>query len=62
MNGGMRFTPEQIRSLPLAMQIKIGLGIAAQLAKADSVAGKEKLKGAEADAKMRPEGICSLPL
>lgn len=52
MTGGLHFTPEKIRSLPLAMQIKIGLGIAAQLAKAAPVAGQEKPKGAEADAKM----------
>lgn len=52
MAGGLHFTPEQIRSLPLAMQIKIGLGIAAQLAQAAPVVGKDKPKGAEADAKM----------
>lgn len=52
MAGGLHFTPEQIRALPLTMQIKIGLGIAAQLAQADPVAGKDKSKGAEADAKM----------
>lgn len=52
MAGGLHFTPEQIRSLPLAMQIKIGLGIAAQLAQAAQVAGQEKQKGAEADAPM----------
>lgn len=52
MAGGLHFTPEQIRSLPLAMQIKIGLGIAAQLSQATLVAGQEKPKGAEADAKM----------
>lgn len=53
MAGGLHFTPEQIRSLPLAMQIKIGLGIAAQLAQTHPpVAGQDKPKGAEADAKM----------
>lgn len=52
MCGGLRFTPEQIRSLPLAMQVKIGLGIAQQLAKAQLVAGQEKTEGREADAKM----------
>lgn len=52
MAGGLHFTPEQIRSLPLAMQIKIGLGIAAQLAQTTQVAGQDKPKGAEADAKM----------
>lgn len=52
MAGGLHFTPEQIRSLPLTMQIKIGLGIAAQLSQATPVAGQEKPKGTEADAKM----------
>lgn len=52
MTGGLHFTPEQIRSLPLTMQIKIGLGIAAQLAKADPVAGQVKPKGEEENAKM----------
>lgn len=33
MNGGMRFTPEQLRALPLSMQEKIGMAIAAQLEK-----------------------------
>ena len=42
MNGGMRFTPEQIRALPLSMQEKIGLAIASQMAKAVPVAGDEK--------------------
>lgn len=31
----MRFTPEQLRALPLSMQEKIGLAIAAQLKKTD---------------------------
>ena len=38
MSGGMRFTPEQLRALPLLMQEKIGLAIAAQLVKADPAA------------------------
>lgn len=52
MAGGLHFTPEQIRSLPLTMQIKIGLGIVAQLAQAAPVAGQEKPKGADANAQM----------
>lgn len=52
MTGGLHFTPEQIRSLPLTMQIKIGLGIAKQLAKAPQVAGQEKPERSEANAKM----------
>lgn len=51
MTGGLHFTPEQIRTLPLAMQVKIGLGIAEQLAKAGSVAGQEKPERREAGAK-----------
>lgn len=45
MTGGLHFTPEQIRSLPLAMQIQIGLEIAAQLIQAPPVAGKEEKDG-----------------
>ena len=45
MNGGMRFTPEQIRALPLSMQEKIGIAIAYQMAKAVPVAGKEDGNG-----------------
>lgn len=45
MTGGLHFTPEQIKSLPLAMQIQIGLGIAAQLIQAPPVAGKEDGNG-----------------
>lgn len=52
MAGGLHFTPEQIRALPLTMQIKIGLGIAAQLSQAAPMAAQEKPKGVEADAKM----------
>lgn len=52
MAGGLHFTPEQIRSLPLAMQIKIGLDIAAQLSQETQLAGQEKPKGVEADDKM----------
>ena len=44
MAGGLHFTPEQIRSLPLTMQIKIGLSIASQLAQATPVAGQEELE------------------
>lgn len=52
MTGGLHFTPEQIRTLPLAMQIQIGLEIAAQLIQAPPVAGQEKPERWEADAKM----------
>lgn len=62
MTGGLHFTPEQIRTLPLAMQVKIGLGIAEQLAKAPPVADQEKPERREADAQMRPEGICKVPV
>lgn len=41
MAGGLRFTPEQIRELPLSMQMQIGLGIAAQLAQTVPVAAQE---------------------
>lgn len=41
MAGGLRFTPEQIRELPLSMQMQIGLGIAAQLAHDTPVAAQE---------------------
>lgn len=33
MSGGLRFTPEQLRALPLLMQEKIGLAIAEQMEK-----------------------------
>lgn len=62
MAGGLHFTPEQIRALPLTMQIKIGLGIAAQLSQADPVAGQEKQKGVEPDAEMRSKGVCKMSL
>ena len=62
MAGGLHFTPEQIRTLPLTMQIKIGLGIAAQLSQAAPVAGQEKTKGVETDAEMRSKGICKMSL
>lgn len=52
MIGGLHFTPEQIRALPLDMQVKIGLGIAKQLAKALPVAGQEKHKGERKNASM----------
>lgn len=42
MSGGLHFTPEQIRSLPLSMQIKIGLEIAEQLTKTASIEVKKK--------------------
>ena len=42
MSGGLHFTPEQIRSLPLSMQIKIGLEIAEQLTKTASIEAKKK--------------------
>ena len=42
MSGGLHFAPEQIRTLPLSMQIKIGLGIAEQLTKTASIEVKEK--------------------
>ena len=52
MTGGLHFTPEQIRSLPLTMQIQIGLGIAEQLSQVEPVAGQNESKGGEASAKM----------
>ena len=52
MTGGLHFTPEQIKALPLSMQLQIGLGIADQLAQTDSVAEREKPGGGENDAKM----------
>lgn len=42
MAGGLHMTPEQIRTLPLSIQLQIGLGIAAQMTQAASVAGKNK--------------------
>jgi hypothetical protein len=42
VTGGLHFTPEQIRSLPLSMQIKIGLEIAEQLTKTASIEVKKK--------------------
>ena len=41
MTGGLHFTPEQIRNLPLDMQVQIGLGIAAQLIQSAPVAAPE---------------------
>lgn len=53
MTGGLHFTPEQIRELPLSMQLQIGLGIAAQLSKAVPVAGQnEEVMEEENAAKM----------
>lgn len=52
MTGGLHFTPEQIKALPLTMQVQIGLGIAAQLAQAVPVAGQQKEEGSKHDAKM----------
>ena len=46
MSGGMRFTPEQLRALPLSMQEKIGLAIAAQMEKTDP-AEEQKTKEME---------------
>lgn len=46
MSGGMRFTPEQLRALPLSMQEKIGLAIVAQLEKTDPEA-EQKTKEME---------------
>lgn len=42
MAGGLHLTPEQIRTLPLSIQLQIGLGIAAQMTQAAPVAGKSK--------------------
>ena len=41
MSGGLRFTPEQIREMPLHIQLQIGLGIVAQLAQASAVADND---------------------
>ena len=50
MSGGLRFTPEQIREMPLHIQIQIGLGIASQMAKAVSVAEQNNEVMEEEDA------------
>ena len=52
MTGGLHFTPEQIKALPLPMQLQIGLGIAAQLAQAAPVAERGETEGGENNAKM----------
>ena len=63
MAGGLRFTPEQIRELPLSMQMQIGLGIAAQLSQAVPVAGQNKeVMEEENAAEMRSKGICPMPI
>ena len=41
MAGGLHFTPEQIRALPVHMQVQIGLCIAEQLAQTAPVAEQE---------------------
>ena len=50
MAGGLHFTPEQIRTLPLAMQLQIGLGIASQMTQSVSVAGQNNEVMEEEDA------------
>lgn len=52
MAGGLRFTPEQIRELPLSMQLQIGMGIASQMAKAAPVAGRTEETLEEEDDEM----------
>ena len=62
MAGGLHFTPEQIRALPIHMQLQIGLGIAAQLAQAEPVAGQYQNIQEEENAEMRSESICPVPV
>ena len=52
MTGGLRFTPEQIRNMPLSIQIQIGLSIAAQLAQSSPVAVQEDNSKGENNAQM----------
>ena len=52
MAGGLRFTPEQIRELPLSIQMQIGMGIAAQMAQAAMVAGRTEETVEEENAEM----------
>ena len=52
MYGGLKFTPEQIRALPLSMQMQIGMGIAAQMAQAAMVVGRTEETVEEEDDEM----------
>ena len=52
MTGGLRFTPEQIRQMPLSIQIQIGLSIAAQLTQSSPVAVQEDNQKEESNAEM----------
>ena len=62
MAGSLHFKPEQIRNLPINMQVQIGLWIAAQLAQSVPVAEQEKQSTEDDDAEMRPESLCQMPV
>lgn len=52
MYGGLKFSPEQIRALPLSMQLQIGMGIAVQMAQATMAAGRTEETVEEEDDEM----------
>ena len=62
MAGGLHFTPEQIRALPVHMQVKIGLCIAEQLAQTAPVAAQENKFTEDDDAEMRSKSLCQVPV